>query len=67
MKHTKKEYLFLYETMVRIREFEETARSLMLEGKLGGFLHLYSGEEAIAAGVCSELSDADCICSTHRG
>jgi pyruvate dehydrogenase E1 component alpha subunit len=39
----------------------------MLEGKLGGFLHLYSGEEAIAAGVCSELSDADCICSTHRG
>ena len=61
------DYLLLYETMVRIREFEETARSLMLEGRLAGFLHLYSGEEAIASGVCSELSDEDCICSTHRG
>ena len=67
MKLKKQEYLDLYERMVRIREFEETARRLMLEGKLGGFLHLYSGEEAIAAGVCSELSDEDCICSTHRG
>jgi len=61
------DYLPLYETMVRIRAFEETARSLMLEGRLAGFLHLYSGEEAIAAGVCSELSNEDCICSTHRG
>ncbi|MDR1571575.1 MAG: thiamine pyrophosphate-dependent dehydrogenase E1 component subunit alpha [Clostridiales Family XIII bacterium] len=67
MKLSKKESLSLYETMVRIREFEESARTLMLEGKLGGFLHLYSGEEAIAAGVCSELGDEDCICSTHRG
>jgi pyruvate dehydrogenase E1 component alpha subunit len=63
----KEEYLSLYETMVRIRTFEEAAKRLMLEGRLGGFLHLYSGEEAIAAGVCGELGDADCICSTHRG
>ncbi|MDR0874907.1 MAG: thiamine pyrophosphate-dependent dehydrogenase E1 component subunit alpha [Clostridiales Family XIII bacterium] len=67
MKLAKKEYLSLYETMVRIRTFEESGRRLMLEGKLGGFLHLYSGEEAIASGVCSELTDEDCICSTHRG
>ena len=67
MKLKKQEYLALYRTMVRIREFEETSRRLMLDGKLNGFLHLYSGEEAIAAGVCSELTDADCICSTHRG
>ena len=60
MKLTKSEYLSLYETMVRIREFEETSRSLMLEGRLGGFLHLYSGEEAIASGVCSELTKEDC-------
>ena len=65
MKNT--DYLSLYKTMTRIREFEETARSLMLEGRLAGFLHLYSGEEAIASGVCSELSSDDCICSTHRG
>ncbi|MDR3295771.1 MAG: thiamine pyrophosphate-dependent dehydrogenase E1 component subunit alpha [Clostridiales Family XIII bacterium] len=67
MKLTKDAYLSLYETMLRIRFFEETARELMLGGKLGGFLHLYSGEEAIAAGVCSELTKEDCICSTHRG
>jgi pyruvate dehydrogenase E1 component alpha subunit len=30
-------------------------------------VHPYSGEEAIAAGVCGELTEADCICSTHRG
>ncbi|MDR1726908.1 MAG: thiamine pyrophosphate-dependent dehydrogenase E1 component subunit alpha [Acidobacteriota bacterium] len=67
MELEKKDYLALYRTMVRIREFEETSRRLMLDGKLGGFLHLYSGEEAVAAGVCSELAQTDCICSTHRG
>ena len=67
MEMEKNDYLSLYETMVRIREFEEASRALMLEGRLAGFLHLYSGEEAIASGVCSELTDEDCICSTHRG
>ena len=67
MELAKQEYLSLYETMLRIRGFEERSRELMLEGRLCGFLHLYSGEEAVAAGVCSELSDEDCICSTHRG
>ncbi|MCL2126214.1 MAG: thiamine pyrophosphate-dependent dehydrogenase E1 component subunit alpha [Oscillospiraceae bacterium] len=63
----KTEMLALYRTMVRIREFEETAAKLFLDGKLVGFLHLYSGEEAIAAGVCSCLNDDDYITSTHRG
>lgn len=67
MKLKKEEYLSIFESMQRIREFEETSRRLMLDGKLGGFLHLYSGEEAIASGVCSELTDLDCIVSTHRG
>lgn len=67
MKLKKEGMLSLYETMVKIRDFEETSKDLMLAGKLGGFLHSYSGEEAIAAGVCSELTVQDCICSTHRG
>lgn len=67
MKLGKETMLGLYRTMVRIREFEERARSLFLDGKLAGFLHLYSGEEAIAAGVCACLTDDDCLTSTHRG
>lgn len=63
----KEQMLSLYETMVRIRDFEVTSMDLMLEGKLTGFLHSYAGEEAIAAGVCSELTKEDYICSTHRG
>lgn len=67
MKVNKEEMFSLFETMVKIRDFEETSKDLMLGGKLGGFLHSYSGEEAIAAGVCSELTKTDYICSTHRG
>lgn len=67
MNLTKDQMLNLYETMVKIREFEEKAKELMLGGKLAGFLHLYCGEEAIAAGVCANLNDKDCITSTHRG
>jgi len=61
------EYLHLYEKMVRIRTFDETAAALSESGELPGFVHPYSGEEAIAVGVCSELTDADCVVSTHRG
>ncbi|MDR3364597.1 MAG: thiamine pyrophosphate-dependent dehydrogenase E1 component subunit alpha [Clostridiales Family XIII bacterium] len=63
----KDDYLKIYETMVRIRAFDETAAELAESGELPGFVHPYSGEEAIAAGVCSELTDLDCIVSTHRG
>jgi pyruvate dehydrogenase E1 component alpha subunit len=67
MELTKQEYLSIYGTMVKIRAFDETAAGLSASGELPGFVHPYSGEEAIAAGVCSELSAEDCICSTHRG
>ena len=63
----KAEMLSLYRMMTRIREFEETAAKLFLDGKLVGFLHLYSGEEAVATGVCACLNDDDCVTSTHRG
>ncbi|MGA1510270.1 MAG: thiamine pyrophosphate-dependent enzyme, partial [Ilumatobacteraceae bacterium] len=57
----------LHRRMVRIRLFEEAAGRLAEAAKLPGFLHLYVGEEAVAAGVCAALNDADHITSTHRG
>jgi TPP-dependent pyruvate/acetoin dehydrogenase alpha subunit len=57
----------LHRRMVRIRLFEEAAGRLAQEARLPGFLHLYVGEEAVAAGVCAALTDEDQITSTHRG
>ena len=59
--------LDLYERMVRIREFETAVRKLFKRGALPGFVHLYSGEEAVAVGICSALRRDDRITSTHRG
>ncbi len=59
--------LSLYRCMVRIRAFEEHAHKEFLKGGMPGFLHLYSGEEAIAAGVIDTLEDDDYIVTSHRG
>jgi len=59
--------LEMYETMVRIRAFEKRAEELFLDNKIPGFIHLYIGEEAIAAGVMAHLRPDDFITSTHRG
>lgn len=59
--------LQLYETMLRIRKFEEAVVDLYARGKIPGFLHTYIGEEAVAAGVCANLRLDDKIISTHRG
>jgi len=53
--------------MYKIRFFEEKAKALSLEGLIGGPLHLYIGEEAVAVGACSALNGDDYILSTHRG
>ncbi len=52
--------------MLRIRRFEEKCAELYSAGKIRGFLHLYVGEEAIAAGVMSVLGPEDAIVSTYR-
>jgi len=57
----------VYRQMRTIRAFEDKLQELVASGKLAGFLHLYAGEEAVAVGVCSHLSDADVVGSTHRG
>ena len=57
----------IYSTMARIRAFEFKALKLFEENKLRGSVHLYIGEEAVAATVCSHLTNDDYIASTHRG
>ena len=66
-KISKERQLWIYRVMNEIRYFEEKAYEFFLENKLRGSVHLYTGEEAVAAAVCSLLSDEDYITSTHRG
>ena len=63
----KTKLLEIYETMIRIRKFEEKAIQINATGKIGGSIHLYIGEEAIAATVGRTLRKEDYISSTHRG
>ena len=60
------EALALLGAMIRIRRFEEKCAELYGLGKIRGFLHLYIGEEAIAAGVMPLLREGDAIVSTYR-
>lgn len=59
--------LEIYERMMAIRVFENTLHDDFAKGKIPGFVHLYAGEEAVAVGVCANLTDRDFIISTHRG
>src|SRR6056297_3624363 len=60
-------YLRFYKQMVKIRAFEDNANQLYLSGKMPGLTHMYSGEEAVAVGICEAMTDDDRITSTHRG
>jgi 2-oxoisovalerate dehydrogenase E1 component len=59
--------LSLYRSMQEQREFELKAYEIFRSGKMPGFIHLYVGEEAVAAGVCAHLRKDDYVTSTHRG
>jgi pyruvate dehydrogenase E1 component alpha subunit len=67
MKPTRDDLLDVYRVMKTIREFEERVHLEFAAGEIQGFVHLYAGEEACAAGVCAHLSRQDFIASTHRG
>jgi pyruvate dehydrogenase E1 component alpha subunit len=58
--------LALLRQMVRIRRFEERCVELYSGALIRGFLHLYIGEEAIAAGVMANLTRDDAVVSTYR-
>src|ERR1700681_3942940 len=60
-------WLEMYEQMLTIRIFEEHVNQLYVTAKMPGLAHLYSGEEAIAVGVCAALRRDDYTTSTHRG
>lgn len=57
----------LYRVTKTIRRFEEAVENLTSANEIPGTVHLYIGEEAVAAGVCAALRDDDVITSTHRG
>lgn len=56
----------LYTIMLRIRRFEERTAEILLEGEIKCPTHLYTGQEAIATGVCANLRNDDYVFSTHR-
>jgi pyruvate dehydrogenase E1 component alpha subunit len=62
----KNEYLDLYKEMVIIRRLEERAAELYQQGKVGGFLHLYIGQEAVSAGIGSVRQPQDRIITAYR-
>jgi len=64
---TKTQYLSFFETMVRMRRFEEEVFEFYKKGLMPGLAHLYLGQEAVATGCCAALEADDYIGSSHRG
>ena len=62
----KSEYLNLYCQMVEIRHLEEQASELYQQGKIGGFLHLYIGQEAVSTGLISARKPQDRVITAYR-
>jgi pyruvate dehydrogenase E1 component alpha subunit len=62
----KSEYLELYHQMVLIRRVEERAAELYQQGKIGGFLHLYIGQEAVSTGLISARKPQDRVITAYR-
>jgi pyruvate dehydrogenase E1 component alpha subunit len=62
----KEEHLDLYYQMVLIRLVEEQAAQLYQQGKIGGFLHLYIGQEAVSTGLISARQPQDRVITAYR-
>jgi pyruvate dehydrogenase E1 component alpha subunit len=62
----KEEYLDLYHQMVLIRRVEERAAELYQQGKIGGFLHLYIGQEAVSTGLVAARQPQDRMITAYR-
>ena len=56
----------LYRQMFRIRRVEEECARAYAQGKIGGFLHLYIGQESVAVGACAALGPSDYVIGTYR-
>jgi len=64
---SKEKILKMYQDMLKIRYFENKITDLYSRGLMPGLAHLYIGEEAVAVGVCANLTEHDFAVSTHRG
>lgn len=62
----RKHVLALLRDMIRVRRFEDKCAELYTQEKIRGFLHLYDGEEAIAAGIIPVLGPQDRVVATYR-
>jgi pyruvate dehydrogenase E1 component alpha subunit len=60
------EYLRIYEEMVMIRRVEERSAELYQQGKIGGFLHLYIGQEAVSTGLIAARKPQDRLITSYR-
>ena len=56
----------MYRMMVRLRKFEERCYQIYLQRKIGGFCHIYSGQEAVAVGMLSLLGPQDYVITAYR-
>lgn len=65
-KLTKDEKVGFLREMLRIRRFEQRSLSDYQKGKMGGFMHLYIGQESIAVGACSLMGDHDHVITAYR-
>ena len=63
----KEELISMYQKMLAIRHFEEKVIVEFHNGSIPGVVHSYIGQEAVAVGVCAQLSIDDRIVSNHRG
>jgi TPP-dependent pyruvate/acetoin dehydrogenase alpha subunit len=67
MSDTHDEAVGLYRTMCRIRAFEDAVENAVLAGEIPGGSHIYSGQEAVAAGAIAALDERDKVISHYRG
>jgi len=65
-KYSKATYLTWFETMLRIRRFEERTLMMYAQQKIRGFCHVYIGQEAIAAGIVTALRKEDPLVTAYR-
>tara|TARA_Y100001980_G_scaffold44415_1_gene23494 strand:+ start:129 stop:1091 length:963 start_codon:yes stop_codon:yes gene_type:complete len=62
----KADYIKIYSYMLKIRRFEERASQLYGMGHIGGFCHLYIGQEAVVVGVLMTIDKNDSVVTTYR-
>src|SRR5688500_13839775 len=56
----------LFRRMLLVRQFEEAAQKAVRKDEIGGYLHLYIGQEAVAAGFLAQLQDGDRVITGYR-